>query len=48
MRRAVLFDLDGVLPDSHNARLATPAGYAMSALGRRRGHPHHLQAPLQY
>ncbi|WP_158071850.1 hypothetical protein [Kitasatospora sp. CB01950] len=26
----------------------TLAGYAMSALGRRRGHPHHLQAPLQY
>ncbi|MFD7642136.1 HAD family hydrolase [Kitasatospora sp. NPDC059795] len=35
MRHAVLFDLDGVLLDSRNAYLATLAGYAMAALGRR-------------
>ncbi|WP_435059985.1 HAD family hydrolase [Streptomyces sp. bgisy060] len=35
MKRAVLFDLDGVLVDSHHAHLAALAGYATSALGRR-------------
>ncbi|MFJ9430960.1 HAD family hydrolase [Streptomyces sp. NPDC101490] len=35
MKRAVLFDLDGVLVDSHHAQLATLAGFATSALGRR-------------
>ncbi|MFI6154082.1 HAD family hydrolase [Kitasatospora sp. NPDC051170] len=35
MKRAVLFDLDGVLVDSRAAQLATLAGYATSALDRR-------------
>ncbi|MFZ3499293.1 HAD family hydrolase [Streptomyces sp. 5.8] len=35
MRRAVLFDLDGVLIDSRAAQLATLAGFATSSLGRR-------------
>ncbi|GGZ12298.1 HAD family hydrolase [Streptomyces nitrosporeus] len=35
MKRAVLFDLDGVLVDSRHAQLATLAGFATSALGRR-------------
>ncbi|WP_236246246.1 MULTISPECIES: HAD family hydrolase [unclassified Streptomyces] len=35
MKRAVLFDLDGVLIDSHHAQLATLAGFATSVLGRR-------------
>ncbi|MER6395798.1 HAD family hydrolase [Kitasatospora sp. NPDC001603] len=35
MRRAVLFDLDGVLVDSRSAQLGTLAGFATSALGRR-------------
>ncbi|GGR13583.1 HAD family hydrolase [Streptomyces roseolus] len=35
MKRAVLFDLDGVLVDSHHAHLAALAGYATSALGHR-------------
>ncbi|MFD5560404.1 HAD family hydrolase [Kitasatospora griseola] len=35
MSRAALFDLDGVLLDSHGAHLATLAGYAMAMLGRR-------------
>ncbi|MFF0427763.1 HAD family hydrolase [Streptomyces sp. NPDC004520] len=35
MKRAVLFDLDGVLVDSHHAQLATLAGFATSVLGRR-------------
>ncbi|GAA0293968.1 pyrophosphatase PpaX [Streptomyces polychromogenes] len=35
MKRAVLFDLDGVLLDSHAAQLATLAGFATSALDRR-------------
>lgn len=35
MKRAVLFDLDGVLVDSHHAHLSALAGYAASALGRR-------------
>ncbi|MFS0695694.1 HAD family hydrolase [Streptomyces nitrosporeus] len=35
MKRAVLFDLDGVLVDSHHAQLATLAGFATSALGQR-------------
>ncbi|MFG2875148.1 HAD family hydrolase [Streptomyces sp. NPDC048337] len=35
MRRAVLFDLDGVLVDSRAAQLATLAGFATSALDRR-------------
>lgn len=35
MKRAVLFDLDGVLVDSRAAQLATLAGFATSALDRR-------------
>ncbi|GLW68912.1 pyrophosphatase PpaX [Kitasatospora phosalacinea] len=35
MKRAVLFDLDGVLVDSRAAQLTTLAGYATSALDRR-------------
>ncbi|GAA2746311.1 HAD family hydrolase [Kitasatospora cinereorecta] len=35
MKRAVLFDLDGVLVDSRSAQLATLAGFATSTLGRR-------------
>ncbi|CAM5505746.1 HAD family hydrolase [Streptomyces narbonensis] len=35
MKGAVLFDLDGVLVDSRHAQLATLAGFATSALGRR-------------
>ncbi|WP_416973906.1 HAD family hydrolase [Streptomyces sp. 4F14] len=35
MTRAVLFDLDGVLLDSRSAVLATLAGVATAALGRR-------------
>lgn len=35
MKRAVLFDLDGVLLDSRSAQLATLAGFATSALDRR-------------
>ncbi|MGW1173332.1 HAD family hydrolase [Kitasatospora sp. NPDC002543] len=35
MKRAVLFDLDGVLVDSRDAQLATLAGYATVALGKR-------------
>ena len=35
MKRAVLFDLDGVLLDSQDAVLATLAGFATAALGRR-------------
>ncbi|MFE0061721.1 hypothetical protein [Streptomyces sp. NPDC059003] len=35
MRPAVLFDLDGVLLDSRRAVLATLAGVATAALGRR-------------
>lgn len=35
MKRAVLFDLDGVLVDSHHAQLAALAGFATSALGHR-------------
>lgn len=35
MRGAVLFDLDGVLLDSRDATLATLAGVATAALGRR-------------
>lgn len=35
MRRAVLFDMDGVLLDSRNAVLATLAGIATASLGRR-------------
>ncbi|MEU6895800.1 HAD-IA family hydrolase [Streptomyces sp. NPDC046557] len=35
MKRAVLFDLDGALLDSHAAQLATLAGFATSALDRR-------------
>ncbi|MFD4373349.1 HAD family hydrolase [Streptomyces sp. NPDC058486] len=35
MKRAVLFDLDGVLVDSRHAQLATLAGFATSVLGRR-------------
>ena len=35
MKRAVLFDLDGVLADSHQAMRATLAGFATFHLGRR-------------
>lgn len=35
MRRAALFDVDGVLVDSKSAQLAALAGFATSALGRR-------------
>ncbi|MFJ3965187.1 HAD family hydrolase [Streptomyces sp. NPDC090036] len=35
MKRAVLFDLDGVLVDSRAAQLATLAGFATSVLDRR-------------
>ncbi|MFF1787481.1 HAD family hydrolase [Kitasatospora sp. NPDC058243] len=35
MRRAALFDVDGVLVDSKAAQLAALAGFATSALGRR-------------
>ncbi|AWZ05684.1 MULTISPECIES: HAD-IA family hydrolase [unclassified Streptomyces] len=35
MKRAVLFDLDGVLLDSRTAQLATLAGFATSALDHR-------------
>ncbi|MFE5709653.1 HAD family hydrolase [Streptomyces sp. NPDC056501] len=35
MKRAVLFDLDGVLVNSRHAQLATLAGFATSALGHR-------------
>ncbi|MEV4615075.1 HAD family hydrolase [Kitasatospora sp. NPDC049258] len=35
MRRAALFDVDGVLVDSRAAQLAALAGFATSALGRR-------------
>jgi phosphoglycolate phosphatase-like HAD superfamily hydrolase len=35
VKRAVLFDLDGVLVDSQAAQLAILAGFATSALGRR-------------
>ncbi|MEU0660700.1 HAD family hydrolase [Streptomyces lavendulocolor] len=35
MTGAVLFDMDGVLLDSHDAMLATLAGVATAALGRR-------------
>ncbi|MFE0701906.1 HAD family hydrolase [Streptomyces sp. NPDC058872] len=35
MKQALLFDLDGVLVDSRHAQLATLAGFATSALGRR-------------
>ncbi|MFD9353584.1 HAD family hydrolase [Streptomyces sp. NPDC060031] len=35
MKRAVLFDLDGVLLDSHTSQLTTLAGFATSALDRR-------------
>ncbi|WP_411070900.1 HAD family hydrolase [Streptomyces sp. cmx-4-25] len=35
MKRAVLFDLDGVLADSRHAQVATLAGFATSVLGRR-------------
>lgn len=34
MKRAVLFDLDGVLVDSHHAQLAALAGFAASVLVR--------------
>ncbi|MFE2495655.1 HAD family hydrolase [Streptomyces scopuliridis] len=35
MKHAVLFDLDGVLADSHHAFLSTLAGFATFHLGRR-------------
>lgn len=35
MKRAALFDLDGVLADSHHAFLSTLAGFATFHLGRR-------------